>query len=355
MDSPIDAIPGRKDFLLRIVEQFREIANEIGAPFQAEAYIATDGAVLRIDREGQEDSALRLIARFVDDGDGMEEKLSLLWECKGEVTKLLGLGWRGGAPDAQAGLDSKSDRVDEESVYAAGKVTPALRADIFAELKSQSGLVTRAPVLRRRGEPVAAAASFDRDERAAHVYREPIAAKKPPVSRPQPDIELLQAGLGELATKGGLKAENVFASFIKAAASPAALKKGDVAAYAQGALLELGLFYAAFLRRDGIRASDLGMEGGYLRDAVVKAKAAFFEQDELVRWQVAREMVTGMRLYYEEALISRGVPEAQAKDMLKSTFGRDASIANDAVAILAEPESAKGGVLTRLLGRKGLE
>jgi hypothetical protein len=78
----------------------------------------------------------------------------------------------------------------------------------------------------------------------------------------------------------------------------------NVAAYAQGALLELGLFYAAFLRRE-VRASDLGMEGGYLRDAVAKAKAAFFEQDELVRWQVAREMVTGMRLYYEEAAACR--------------------------------------------------
>jgi hypothetical protein len=46
------------------------------------------------------------------------------------------------------------------------------------------------------------------------------------------------------------------------------------------------------------------------------------------------------------------VPEAEAKEMLKSTFGRDAAIANDAIAILAEPEPAKGGVLTRLLSRR---
>ena len=170
-----------------------------------------------------------------------------------------------------------------------------------------------------------------------------------------PDIGLLQAGLGELATKAGLKVENVFAGFIKAAGSPGALKQGDIAAYAQGAMLEVSIFYAAFLR-NSIRASDLGMEGGAPRNAVVKAKAAFFEQDEAVRWQVAREMVTGTRLYYAQALASKGVPEAEAKEVLKSIFGRDAAIANEAIAILAEPELAKQqSRLARLLGRNARE
>jgi hypothetical protein len=42
----------RKDFLLRIVEQFHTLAGEIGMPFKAEAYLTTDGdqAVLRTSR-----------------------------------------------------------------------------------------------------------------------------------------------------------------------------------------------------------------------------------------------------------------------------------------------------------------
>ncbi len=356
----------RKDFLLRIVEQFRELADEIGEPFQAEAYIASDEAVLRIDREGQEDSALRVVARFADDGDGMEEKLVLLFECNREVTRRLGLGWNRSAPDAEAGLDSPADHIDDGSAYVMGKVTQALRTDVMAALEGQPASVSRVPSAlagrgsaRRRSESVpAAAVSLDDGERAAHGSREPAArraADEPAAPRLEPDIGLLQSALGDLATKGGLKAENVFAGFIKAAASAGALKEGDIKAYAQGAVLELSFFYSVFLRSNGVRASDLGMEGGPLRDAVVKAKAAFFEQDEAGRWQVAREMVTGMRLYYAEALACRGVPEAEAKEMMRSAFGREASIANEAIAILAEPEAVKGGRLARLLRGKGLE
>ena len=153
------AIPGRKDLLLRIVEQFRELAAEIGEPFRAEAYITEDetAAVLRVERDGQEDSVLRIVARFVDDGDGMEEKLALFWECKGDVTRILGLGWKSSAPDAKAGLDSAADHVDPGSVYAIGQVTQALRADVLAELKSQAGAAVLLPVPRRRIEPSAPA------------------------------------------------------------------------------------------------------------------------------------------------------------------------------------------------------
>ncbi len=92
-----------------------------------------------------------------------------------------------------------------------------------------------------------------------------------------------------------------------------------------------------------------------MRTAIVKAKAAFFERDEPVRRQVAREMVTGMRLYYAEVLKSQGGPDAQVKDMVKSVFGRDGAIASEAIAILAEPGGGKQGRRwPRLLGR-GLE
>lgn len=352
-----------KAFLSRIAEQFQEVADEIGAPYKADAWAGNGEAVLSVSREGQEDDALRVVARFVDDGGGMEEKLVLLFECSREVTRRLSLGWNHSAPDAQAGLDSLADHVDDGSAYAMGKVTQALRADVLAALNGRPGFVSREPSAlasragsaRPRSEPVPVGnVAGDGGERTARGRREPAArraAEKPAAPRPGPDMGLLQAALGELATKGGLKAENVFAGFIKAAASPGALKQGDAVAYAQGALLELALFYAAFLRSNGMRASDLGMEGGPLRNAVVKAKAAFFEQDELVRWQVAREMVTGMRLYYAEALASRGVAQAEAKEMLRSSFGRDAAIANEAIAILAEPEPAKRGGLARLFGR----
>ncbi|MGO9174304.1 MAG: hypothetical protein ACLP7P_20390 [Rhodomicrobium sp.] len=352
------AIPGRKDLLLRIAGQFRELAAEIGGPFRAEAYIAKDetAAVLRVERDGQEDSVLRVVARIVDDGDGLEEKLALFWECKGEVTRLLGLGWTNGKPDASAGLDSVADHVDSGSVYAIGKVVHALRADILAELKSQDGAAASLLVPRRGIEPSGPARLSGASEHTARVDPEPMdrrADSKPVVV---PDIGLLQAGLGELATKAGLKAENVFAGFIKAALSPGALKQGDVANFAQGAMLEVSIFYAAFLRNSAIRASDLGMEGGALRNAVVKAKAAFFEHDEAVRWQVVREMVTGMRLYYAQALASKGMPEAKASELLKSIFGRDAAIANEAIAILAQPEPAKQrSGLARLLGRNARE
>jgi hypothetical protein len=53
---------------------------------------------------------------------------------------------------------------------------------------------------------------------------------------PKPDIGLLQASLGELAAIGGLRAEKVFAGFIKAAGSRSALAQGDVTAFLQGAL-----------------------------------------------------------------------------------------------------------------------
>jgi hypothetical protein len=166
---------------------------------------------------------------------------------------------------------------------------------------------------------------------------------------------LLQSALGELPTKAGLRAANVFAGFITMAGRGGPLKHGDVVAYAQGALLELAFFYAAFARGNA-RASELGVEGGRLRDAMLKSKAACFEVDERLRRQIAREMLTGMRLYYADALACRGVSKERATDMLKSAFGREGAIVNDALAIFAEPQSARSaGRWHRLLGRSSLD
>jgi hypothetical protein len=113
----------RRAYLKRVKKQFRDLADAIGLPFQAEAHSGTQEAILRIDREGQDDEALRVTARFVDDSDGMEEKLALFWECQGEVTKLLGLGWKDGAPDAGA-------RPERDPPFGAGAAPNTLHSTI---------------------------------------------------------------------------------------------------------------------------------------------------------------------------------------------------------------------------------
>ncbi|HZV21877.1 MAG TPA: hypothetical protein VE986_10075 [Hyphomicrobiales bacterium] len=172
-----------------------------------------------------------------------------------------------------------------------------------------------------------------------------------------PNIRLLQATLGELATAGHLKAENVFASFIESALSGAALKQGDIATYAQGALLELALFNAAFLRSSTTRISNLGIRGGHLRNYVAKSKAALFQQDDNVLWQVAREMVTGMRLYYAKALAHAGLSDTAVSERLGAAFGKEGAIANEAIGILRdeEPEKGKAPSPLRLLLRRALD
>jgi hypothetical protein len=341
----------RKAFLLRIVEQFHELAGEIGAPFQARADYTGNEAILSITRRGEEDEALRVVARFVDDSDGMEEKLALFWECGGEVTRVLGLGWKQSTPDVSAGLDSPADHLDRSSAYTIARVSHGLRADIARVLHSRPGTGHSLPAVREPHRTLI----FDTPPASDRVQNLASEAMAPAVAeRQEPNITLLQSALGELATKVGLKAEMVFASFIAVARSASSLKQGDIVAYAQGAILEVALCYEAFLSRGRYRASDLEMEP--LRLAVVRAKAALFEQNEAVRWQFARELVTGMRLYYGEVLASRGVSDAQAKEMLKTIFGRDGAIANDALAILAQPDDAKsGGVMARLLRRNAPE
>ena len=354
MDTQTGAIPGRKDFLLRIVEQFRDLAAGIGAPFSAEAYIASDEAVLRIERAGQEESVLRLTARFIDD-PAVQHKLVLLWEnSQGEVTKILGLGWTVSLPDPAAGLDSQADVPDGDiSTAPPGYFTHVLQTLIERALRPQPGITHHPAINPRHAAP--SALEPEPLPRALRRANLPQSTKQRTGNAPAPlpNINLLQSALGELATQLGLTAEKVFAGFIEASASAAPLKQGDIAAYAQGAIIEVALCYNAFLDRPAIRASDLGMEP--LRHAVVKAKATLFENDEPVRRQFAREMVAGMRLYYAEALAHRGVPDGDAKEMLKTTFGRDAAIVTEAIAILPQTAPAKNSLLPRLFGRNGLE
>jgi hypothetical protein len=116
-------------------------------------------------------------------------------------------------------------------------------------------------------------------------------------------------------------------------------------------------FITAFLRSE-TKASDLGMEGSRLRDFVASTKALLFEQDEPVRRQVAREIVTGMRLFYTEALAHAGTPEAEAKARLAAAFGREGAIVNAAIEILPEPapdQTKASGPLRRLFARRGLD
>jgi hypothetical protein len=65
-----------------------------------------------------------MTARFVGDSDGMEEKLALFAECQGEVTRVLALGWQQTVPDADAGLDSRADRIEGD--YTLGRITRKL-------------------------------------------------------------------------------------------------------------------------------------------------------------------------------------------------------------------------------------
>jgi hypothetical protein len=65
-------------------------------------------------------------------------------------------------------------------------------------------------------------------------------------------------------------------------------------------------------------------------------------------------MVTGMRLYYAEALAHAGIPDASAKESLRAAFGKEAAVANEAINILrqTEPQQTKtSGPLRRLFGR----
>ena len=82
MDNSTPALPGRNDFLLRVVEQFRALADEITErhpDLRVEANAATDKAVLSIAAQGEDEHIVRIIARF-DNRSDATHKLVLQWE-----------------------------------------------------------------------------------------------------------------------------------------------------------------------------------------------------------------------------------------------------------------------------------
>jgi hypothetical protein len=348
MDNPTPAIPERKDFLLRVVEQFRVLAAEITERhphLQAEAYAATDEAMLNISGQGEDGHFARIIARF-DDRSDTAHKLVLQWEdAAGNVSKLIGLSFTETPLDAVSGLDGRADERDEDSVYATGKVVQMLRDDLRRAFSGQGRQAVQLPAI-----PAAQASPRplpDEVSRAPPESTQPLAK----VPSPQPDIGHLQAALGELATAAGVKAETVFKPFILAAASGAALKQGDIANYALGALIELALVNSAFLSRNGTSISDFGIEGGPLRNHAAKAGAALFQKDEIVVRQNIHKLVSGMRFFYAEALEHAGVAEAEAKEFRRAAFGSEGAIVNKVIAILTETPSGQGAPRTPLLRR----
>jgi hypothetical protein len=154
----------------------------------------------------------------------------------------------------------------------------------------------------------------------------------------------LTAALGELAEIGGLRAEKVFAGFIRAAENRSPLTQGDVKAFLQGALLELFLFQEACLYGPSWMRprTDRSDGGGALRDAVLAAKAVLYQGNDEVRRQVARELLAAMRIYYSAALKNGGVTGEELAAKVKSGFGNAATIVNEAVKGLGGSLSLSG-------------
>ncbi len=117
MDKPSEGA-NRDAFLWKVLEQFEDIADMVVEPFVAKAWEEEDGrqVVLHVWRkwDGEEDTVLRFTARFDDEDASGDQKLRLVaeWqddptqEWQGAKTQLMLLGWSGGAPDPERGLDS---------------------------------------------------------------------------------------------------------------------------------------------------------------------------------------------------------------------------------------------------------
>ncbi len=140
----------RDVFLWKVLEQFEGLSRRIGEPFRAKAEQGDNGeTILSVWQEGEDEAVLRVTASF-DDSDaarrGWDQKLSLVVVWKGEATEMLVLGWSGGTPDIERGLDSLADRAEGE--YPMGKVVQALRADVDASLKLLAAPASRSVALR---------------------------------------------------------------------------------------------------------------------------------------------------------------------------------------------------------------
>jgi hypothetical protein len=80
------------------------------------------------------------------------------------------------------------------------------------------------------------------------------------------------------------------------------------------------------------------------------------EGNEKAQRQVARQMLTAMRIAYQQALNSAGLSKEEALAMAKSAFGNAGAIVNDAVKGLAASLSVRAECRGRRLSPgNGLE
>jgi len=347
---------GREDFLLRIEQQFEELAAEISLPFEAVPWAADNRAGLRItgpDGDGGMVEVQELVVRFEqagDDREGWHEKLSLE---AGDAGEILALGWTESSPDALAGLDSLADHAEGECSGAMGQVTRLLRSKL-ASLKGEPGFVSQLPVRRLRREPLSATEVLHdgRESEARRTKPAKVQAdSKPVIAAEESDFAVLQASLGELATRGGLRAEKVFAVFIKAAREGARLQQGNVRMSVQRAMLRLYLFQKAYLEQPILRPARMRSEDGPLVDTVLAQEAALYQQPGAVQDNVAGEMVLAMRAFYETALRRKGVADDVASEMIKSAFANVGGIVKAAVDGFQASLPRSWTRFTRLLAR----
>jgi hypothetical protein len=323
----------RDRFLSKLLEQFEALAGAVDGPWRVEAFQLENEVVLAI-AEQNGDDRLRVAARFDDAAagrPGFRELLKLTVEEQGEKTEMLMLGWSSSVPDVDRGLDSLADHSD--GVYRMGQVVQALRRDIALSLgwpRAGASLPRREE--RQETQAGTAGAAERNEEPVPTTWRAAAKTVVVPGPAPQAKIELLQAALGELAALGGLRAEKVFTGFIMAAESGSPLAQGAVTAFLQGALLDLYVLQHACVAGPGwMRPRSLREAGGALQDAVLRIKAVLFEGNEEVQRQVAREMVSAMRIFYEQALKHANVGEAEVAAMAKSAFGNAGTITSEAV------------------------
>ena len=181
MDKPSEGA-NRDAFLWKVLEQFEAIADMVIAPFVAKAWEEGEDTGKSCFTFGENWMEKRIgfcVSRrdFDDEDASGDQKLSLVaeWqddptqEWQGAKTQLMVLGWRGGAPEIEKGLDSRADYGGGE--YPIGKVTQGLRADIMATLKLGPSSISRMPVphARQAFVPIIDDVSFDRAKPVART------------------------------------------------------------------------------------------------------------------------------------------------------------------------------------------
>ncbi|MGO9545204.1 MAG: hypothetical protein ACLPPF_10460 [Rhodomicrobium sp.] len=348
MDKPSEGA-NRDAFLWKVLEQFGAIADMVIAPFVAKAWEEGEDdrkVVLHVWRklDGEEDRVLRFTAHFDDDDASGDQKLNLVaeWqddptqEWQGAKTQLMVLGWRGGAPEIEKGLDSRADYGGGE--YPIGKVTQGLRADIMATLKLGPSSISRTPVphARQAFVPIIGDVSFDRAKPVAPRERKQTAPRhQPATTAPEPerdDLAPLRTSLGVMAEIGVLQTEAVFADFIQAARL-ASLRQRQVAVFARSALLDLYLIEKQFFEGPSWRRpSGVRIKGGSLMEGVLRTKASMFGRSRSAQEHRADRIVADMEAYYRGVLTQCGqFKPDEVDERVKRAFGSTKAIVDKAV------------------------